>query len=161
MGTHQRLAPCPAALEDRELGPSTGMEEEIEDSGGRDGVEEGERRYGLGRLVGLCARHREIFYMRRSRGSVGDFPVCFLSGSICNMTVTLQPDTLGKTCLVDLSKVKLLLKSIERCKKAQRTRFLFDLINKNLMYFCLIHSNGNKSEFVLYVPPLTMASHDT
>lgn len=61
METHQRLAPCPAALEDRELGPSTGMEEEIEDSGGRDGVREGERRYACGRLVGFCARHRGIF----------------------------------------------------------------------------------------------------
>lgn len=31
METHRRLAPCPAALEDRELGPSTGIEEEIEE----------------------------------------------------------------------------------------------------------------------------------
>lgn len=30
METHRRLAPCPAALEDRELGPSTGIEVEIE-----------------------------------------------------------------------------------------------------------------------------------
>lgn len=58
METHQRLAPCPAALEDRERGPSTGMEEEIEDSRGRDGVGEGERR--CGHLVGFCARHRRM-----------------------------------------------------------------------------------------------------
>lgn len=31
METHRRLAPCPAALEDRELGPSTGIEVEIEE----------------------------------------------------------------------------------------------------------------------------------
>lgn len=31
METHRRLAPCPAALEDRELGPSTGIEVKIED----------------------------------------------------------------------------------------------------------------------------------
>lgn len=31
METHRRLAPCPAALEDRELGPSTGIELKIED----------------------------------------------------------------------------------------------------------------------------------
>lgn len=31
METHRRLAPCPAALEDRELGPSTGREGKIED----------------------------------------------------------------------------------------------------------------------------------
>lgn len=31
METHRRLAPCPAALEDRELGPSTGKEVKIED----------------------------------------------------------------------------------------------------------------------------------
>lgn len=31
METHRRLAPCPAALEDRELGPSTGIGVEIED----------------------------------------------------------------------------------------------------------------------------------
>lgn len=53
METHQRLAPCPAALEDRERGPSTGMEEEIEDSGGRDGDQGGERRCSCGHLVGF------------------------------------------------------------------------------------------------------------
>lgn len=89
METHQRLAPCPAALEDRELGPSTGMEEEIEDSGGRDGVREGERRYGCGHLVGFCCASPRDFYTQRSPGSVGDCPVCFLSFSICKMTVTL------------------------------------------------------------------------
>lgn len=31
METHRRLAPCPAALEDRELGPFTGIEVEIEE----------------------------------------------------------------------------------------------------------------------------------
>lgn len=31
METHRRLAPCPAALEDRELGSSTGIEAETED----------------------------------------------------------------------------------------------------------------------------------
>lgn len=36
METHRRLAPCPAALEDRKLGPSTGIEGEIEDRKGRD-----------------------------------------------------------------------------------------------------------------------------
>lgn len=30
METHRRLAPCPAALEDGKLGPSTKMEEGIE-----------------------------------------------------------------------------------------------------------------------------------
>lgn len=32
METHRWLAPCPAALEDGKLGPSTEMEGEIEDS---------------------------------------------------------------------------------------------------------------------------------
>lgn len=49
METHRRLAPCPAALEDRELGPSTGIEVEIEEREvcGHDRGEEG----GLGVLV--------------------------------------------------------------------------------------------------------------
>lgn len=34
METHRRLAPCPAALEDGKLGPSTGIEGEIEDRRG-------------------------------------------------------------------------------------------------------------------------------
>lgn len=36
METHRRLAPCPAALEDGELGPSSGIEGEIEDRKGLD-----------------------------------------------------------------------------------------------------------------------------
>lgn len=51
METHQRLAPCPAALEDRKLGPSTGMEEEIEDRGGRDRDQEGGGLYNFSHLV--------------------------------------------------------------------------------------------------------------
>lgn len=42
METHRWLAPCPAALEDGELGPSTGIEGEIEDGKGRDHNQEGE-----------------------------------------------------------------------------------------------------------------------
>lgn len=42
METHRRLAPCPAALEDGKLGPSTGIEGEIEDRKGRDHNQEGE-----------------------------------------------------------------------------------------------------------------------
>lgn len=43
METHRRLAPCPAALEDRALGPSTGIEVEIEEKEvcGHDREEEG------------------------------------------------------------------------------------------------------------------------
>lgn len=36
METHRRLAPCPAALEDGELGPSSRIEGEIEDRKGLD-----------------------------------------------------------------------------------------------------------------------------
>lgn len=43
METHRRLAPCPAAVEDGKLGPSTRIEGEIEDREGRDHNQEGGR----------------------------------------------------------------------------------------------------------------------
>lgn len=44
METHHRLAPCPAALEGRKLGPSTGIQgEKKEDREGRDHNQEGGR----------------------------------------------------------------------------------------------------------------------
>lgn len=79
METHQRLAPCPAALEDRKLGPSTGMEEEIEDRGGRDRDQEGGRLYNFSHLVVfcVCAYVTVEFYIQCPCGVLADFSVYF------------------------------------------------------------------------------------
>lgn len=58
METHRRLAPCPAALEDRKLGPSTGIQGEKE---GRDHDQDGGRCLALATFV--CLHVRDFTYM--------------------------------------------------------------------------------------------------
>lgn len=62
METHHRLAPCPAALEDGELGPSTGIEGEIEDREGRDHNQEEGRCLVLFTYVCLHVCHSVILH---------------------------------------------------------------------------------------------------
>lgn len=80
--------PCGAGRQ-RERGPSTGMEEEIEDSGGSGGVREGERRYSCGHLVGFLRASPRVFrHVQRSRGWVGFFfcPCLFAKTRRFNLT---------------------------------------------------------------------------
>lgn len=63
METHRRLAPCPAALEDGKLGPSTKMEEGIDNREGQDHNQERESCLVFVTFVCLHVWHSVILYM--------------------------------------------------------------------------------------------------